>query len=113
MTLYHCFLFPAIKLVDGVFLNACNVCRFDSEQTQAQEEVQREKSQREKLSREKDMLTGEVFSLRQQLEVSNLSFIIRICCLSLRLFLAVTYMCLCVPSPDYVVLNEFFSALSG
>uniref|UniRef100_A0A668AP25 Myosin XVIIIA n=1 Tax=Myripristis murdjan TaxID=586833 RepID=A0A668AP25_9TELE len=43
--------------------------KFDSEQSAAQEEVQRERSQREKLAREKDMLTGEVFSLRQQLEV--------------------------------------------
>lgn len=45
------------------------VCRFDSEVSAAQEEVQREKSSREKLAREKDMLTSEVFSLRQQLEV--------------------------------------------
>lgn len=43
--------------------------RFDSEQNLSQEEVQREKNIREMLSREKDMLTGEVFSLRQQLEV--------------------------------------------
>ncbi|XP_069471389.1 unconventional myosin-XVIIIa isoform X5 [Ambystoma mexicanum] len=42
--------------------------RFDGELAQANEEVQREKIQREKLSREKDMLTAEVFSLRQQLE---------------------------------------------
>lgn len=49
------------------------VHRFDSEQSQAQEEVQKERSQREKLSREKDILTGEVFSLRQQLEVSSFS----------------------------------------
>ncbi|XP_041437648.1 unconventional myosin-XVIIIa isoform X6 [Xenopus laevis] len=42
--------------------------RFDTELAQAQEEAQREKIQREKLSREKDMLTSEVFSLRQQLE---------------------------------------------
>ncbi|GAA6076638.1 unconventional myosin-XVIIIa isoform X1, partial [Tachysurus ichikawai] len=48
---------------------------FDSEQSQAQEEVQKERSQREKLSREKDVLTGEVFSLRQQLEVSSLLLI--------------------------------------
>ncbi len=85
------FLFPLfleIKFVDGVcFLYVCNICRFDSEQTQAQEEVQREKSQREKLSREKDMLTGEVFGLRQQLEVSNLSYIIFLCCLALTDFL--------------------------
>jgi myosin-18 len=46
------------------------VCvRFDSEQNLSQEEVQREKNIREMLSREKDMLTGEVFSLRQQLQV--------------------------------------------
>ncbi|XP_078536201.1 unconventional myosin-XVIIIa isoform X13 [Lissotriton helveticus] len=42
--------------------------RFDTELAQANEEVQREKIQREKLSREKDMLTSEVFNLRQQLE---------------------------------------------
>lgn len=42
--------------------------RFDTELAQANEEVQREKIQREKLSREKDMLTSEVFSLRQQLD---------------------------------------------
>lgn len=45
------------------------VCRFDSELSMAQEEVQRERSLREKLAREKDMLAGEAFSLRQQLEV--------------------------------------------
>uniref|UniRef100_A0A671P5J1 Unconventional myosin-XVIIIa-like n=1 Tax=Sinocyclocheilus anshuiensis TaxID=1608454 RepID=A0A671P5J1_9TELE len=55
--------------------------KFDSEQTQAQEEVQREKSQREKLSREKGMLTGEVFSLRQQLEDKDLE----ICAVNLKL----------------------------
>lgn len=57
------------------------VHRFDSEQSQAQEEVQKERSQREKLSREKDMLTGEVFSLRQQLEVRRLT-----CCVSSSAF---------------------------
>nr|XP_046171098.1 unconventional myosin-XVIIIa-like isoform X8 [Oncorhynchus gorbuscha] len=46
--------------------------KFDSEQNQSQEEVQREKNLREKLSREKDMLTGEVFSMRQQLEGKDL-----------------------------------------
>lgn len=47
------------------------VCsRFDMEQNQAQTEVQRERSQREKLAREKDLLTGEMFNLRQQLQVS-------------------------------------------
>ncbi|XP_056119401.1 unconventional myosin-XVIIIa isoform X5 [Rhinichthys klamathensis goyatoka] len=55
--------------------------KFDSEQTQAQEEVQREKGLREKLSREKDMLTGEVFSLRQQLEDKDLE----ICAVNLKL----------------------------
>lgn len=44
-------------------------CRFDSELSAAQDEVQRERSLREKLAREKDMLTGDAFSLRQQLEV--------------------------------------------
>lgn len=49
----------------------CVVCsRFDTEQNQAQAEVQRERSQREKLAREKDLLTGEMFNLRQQLQVS-------------------------------------------
>ncbi|XP_041097364.1 unconventional myosin-XVIIIa-like, partial [Polyodon spathula] len=42
--------------------------KFDSELSQAQDEAQREKFQKENLSREKDALTGEVFSLRQQLE---------------------------------------------
>ncbi|XP_056613683.1 unconventional myosin-XVIIIa isoform X5 [Triplophysa dalaica] len=55
--------------------------KFDSEQTLSQEEVQRERSQREKLSREKDMLTGEVFSLRQQLEDKDLE----ICAVNLKL----------------------------
>lgn len=44
--------------------------RFDIEQNQAQAEVQRERSQREKLAREKDVLTGEMFNLHQQLQVS-------------------------------------------
>uniref|UniRef100_A0A667YGT7 Myosin XVIIIAa n=1 Tax=Myripristis murdjan TaxID=586833 RepID=A0A667YGT7_9TELE len=42
--------------------------KFDLEQGQAQSEVQREKSQRERLAREKDLMTGEMFSLRQQLQ---------------------------------------------
>ncbi|XP_044139592.1 unconventional myosin-XVIIIa isoform X6 [Bufo gargarizans] len=42
--------------------------RFDTELAQAQDEAQREKVLKEKLSREKDILTSEVFSLRQQLE---------------------------------------------
>ncbi|XP_036392953.1 unconventional myosin-XVIIIa-like isoform X4 [Megalops cyprinoides] len=49
--------------------------KFDSEQSQAQEEVQRERSQREKLGREKDMLTGEVLGLRQQLEDKDLEIV--------------------------------------
>ncbi|XP_063060919.1 unconventional myosin-XVIIIa isoform X3 [Engraulis encrasicolus] len=49
--------------------------KFDSEQTQAQEEVARERSLREKLGREKDMLTGEAFSLRQQLEDKDLEMV--------------------------------------
>uniref|UniRef100_A0A8U8CEW6 Unconventional myosin-XVIIIa n=1 Tax=Geospiza parvula TaxID=87175 RepID=A0A8U8CEW6_GEOPR len=42
--------------------------RFDSELSQAHEEVQRERLQREKLSREKDVLVAEVFGLKQLLE---------------------------------------------
>ncbi|KAL0994187.1 hypothetical protein UPYG_G00118920 [Umbra pygmaea] len=42
--------------------------KFDLEQGQVQDEVQREKNLREKLSRERDMMTGELFSLRQQLQ---------------------------------------------
>ncbi|MEQ2282394.1 hypothetical protein AMECASPLE_000288 [Ameca splendens] len=42
--------------------------KFDLEQSQSQDEVQREKSQREKLAREKDIMTGEIFHLRQQLQ---------------------------------------------
>ncbi|XP_067350326.1 unconventional myosin-XVIIIa-like isoform X9 [Channa argus] len=42
--------------------------KFDLEQNEAQAEVQREKSQREKLAREKDIMTGEMFNLRQQLQ---------------------------------------------
>nr|XP_019941639.1 PREDICTED: unconventional myosin-XVIIIa-like isoform X2 [Paralichthys olivaceus] len=42
--------------------------KFDLEQNQSQVEVQRERSQREKLAREKDIMTGEMFNLRQQLQ---------------------------------------------
>ncbi|XP_056140600.1 unconventional myosin-XVIIIa-like [Lampris incognitus] len=42
--------------------------KFDMEQSQAQAEVQRERSQRERLAREKDTMTGEIFSLHQQLQ---------------------------------------------
>jgi hypothetical protein len=44
-------------------------CRFDFEQSQAQDEVLRERTQREKLGRERDMMTGELLSLCQQLQV--------------------------------------------
>lgn len=54
-----------------IFVHAYS--RFDLEQNQAQAEVQREKSQREKLAREKDLMTGEMFNLRQQLQVSYLN----------------------------------------
>ncbi|NXK36961.1 MY18A protein, partial [Piprites chloris] len=46
--------------------------RFDSELSQAHEEVQRERLQREKLSREKDVLVAEVFGLKQLLEDKDL-----------------------------------------
>uniref|UniRef100_UPI003AAB05E1 unconventional myosin-XVIIIa-like n=1 Tax=Centroberyx gerrardi TaxID=166262 RepID=UPI003AAB05E1 len=42
--------------------------KFDLEQNQSQSEVQRERMQREKLARERDIMTGEIFSLRQQLQ---------------------------------------------
>ncbi|XP_076842778.1 unconventional myosin-XVIIIa isoform X5 [Brachyhypopomus gauderio] len=42
--------------------------KFDVEQNQSQDEVQRERTQREKLARERDMMTGEIFTLRQQLQ---------------------------------------------
>lgn len=44
-------------------------CRFDVEQNHGHEELQREKNLREKLNRERDMLTGELFTVRQQLQV--------------------------------------------
>lgn len=53
----------------GVKIHVFVYRRFDLEQNQAQDEVQRERTQREKLGREKDMLTGEVFTIRQQLQV--------------------------------------------
>uniref|UniRef100_A0A4W4F6T1 Unconventional myosin-XVIIIa-like n=1 Tax=Electrophorus electricus TaxID=8005 RepID=A0A4W4F6T1_ELEEL len=46
--------------------------KFDMEQSQAQDEVQRERSQREKLARDRDMMTGEMFTLRQQLQEKEL-----------------------------------------
>nr|XP_020454382.1 unconventional myosin-XVIIIa-like isoform X3 [Monopterus albus] len=48
--------------------------KFDLEQNQAQTEVQRERSQREKLAREKDIMTGEIFNLRQQLQDKESEF---------------------------------------
>ncbi|XP_069574141.1 unconventional myosin-XVIIIa isoform X4 [Brachyistius frenatus] len=55
--------------------------KFDSELSAAQEEVQRERTLREKLAREKDVLTGEAFSLRQQLEDKDLE----VCAVNLKL----------------------------
>ncbi|KAI2659635.1 Unconventional myosin-XVIIIa [Labeo rohita] len=43
--------------------------KFDVEKNQFHEELQKERNQREKLGRERDMLTGEVFTIRQQLQV--------------------------------------------
>ncbi|XP_035522249.1 unconventional myosin-XVIIIa-like isoform X2 [Morone saxatilis] len=42
--------------------------KFDLEQNQAQAEVQRERTIKEKLAREKDLMTGEMFNLHQQLQ---------------------------------------------
>ncbi|XP_028276533.1 unconventional myosin-XVIIIa-like isoform X4 [Parambassis ranga] len=42
--------------------------KVDLEQNQAKTEVQTERSQREKLAREKDIMTAEMFNLRQQLQ---------------------------------------------
>ncbi|KAM6946319.1 unconventional myosin-XVIIIa-like [Aplochiton taeniatus] len=55
--------------------------KFDGEQSQAEEEVQRERALREKLGREKDIMTGEVFGLRQQLEDKDLEM----CAVNLKL----------------------------
>uniref|UniRef100_A0A671X3A7 Myosin XVIIIA n=1 Tax=Sparus aurata TaxID=8175 RepID=A0A671X3A7_SPAAU len=55
--------------------------KFDSELSAVQEEVQRERSLREKLAREKDILTGDAFSLRQQLEDKDLE----VCAVNLKL----------------------------
>ncbi len=43
--------------------------RIDVEKNQFHEELQKERNQREKLGREREMLTGEVFTIRQQLQV--------------------------------------------
>ncbi|XP_037829932.1 unconventional myosin-XVIIIa isoform X4 [Kryptolebias marmoratus] len=55
--------------------------KFDGELSGAQDEVQRERSLREKLAREKDMLSAEVFSVRQQLEDKD----IELCAVNLKL----------------------------
>uniref|UniRef100_A0A8C6U8Q3 Myosin XVIIIAb n=1 Tax=Neogobius melanostomus TaxID=47308 RepID=A0A8C6U8Q3_9GOBI len=55
--------------------------KFDSELSLAQEEASGERTFREKLAREKDMLAGEVFSLRQQLEDKDLE----VCAVNLKL----------------------------
>lgn len=52
--------------------SACS--RVDLEQNQAKTEVQTERSQREKLAREKDIMTAEMFNLRQQLQVSYFTY---------------------------------------
>ncbi|XP_075891917.1 unconventional myosin-XVIIIa isoform X13 [Nelusetta ayraudi] len=54
--------------------------KFDSELSTVQEDVQRERTLREKLAREKDMLTSDVFSLRQQLEDKDLE----VCAVNLK-----------------------------
>ncbi|XP_074535375.1 unconventional myosin-XVIIIa isoform X3 [Halichoeres trimaculatus] len=54
--------------------------KFDSELSAVQEEVQRERSLREKLAREKDVLSGDAFSLRQQLEDKDLE----VCAINLK-----------------------------
>ncbi|XP_034557012.1 unconventional myosin-XVIIIa isoform X1 [Notolabrus celidotus] len=54
--------------------------KFDSELSGVQEEVQRERSLREKLAREKDVLSGDAFSLRQQLEDKDLE----VCAVNLK-----------------------------
>uniref|UniRef100_A0A1A7Z1E8 Myosin XVIIIAb n=1 Tax=Iconisemion striatum TaxID=60296 RepID=A0A1A7Z1E8_9TELE len=55
--------------------------KFDGEQSTAQEEVQRERNLREKLAREKDILSAEVFSLRQQLEEKDVD----LCAINMKL----------------------------
>lgn len=56
-----------------ITLNAClsseSSGRFDVEKNQVQEELQKERNLREKLARERDMMTGEMFTIRQQLQV--------------------------------------------
>ncbi|XP_062393325.1 unconventional myosin-XVIIIa [Sardina pilchardus] len=54
--------------------------KFDVEQSHTHDEVQRERTMRDKLSREKDMLTGEVFTLRQQLQDKDME----LCATSLK-----------------------------
>lgn len=65
--------FSRHTVVEITLLNACFSSefsgRFDLEKNQAQEELQKERNQREKLARDRDMLAGEMFTLRQQLEV--------------------------------------------
>ncbi|XP_077578194.1 myosin-XVIIIa isoform X2 [Stigmatopora nigra] len=55
--------------------------KFDSDLSVAQDEAQREKTLREKLSREKDLLSGEAFSLRQQVEDKDL----QVCAINFKL----------------------------
>ncbi|KAM9734215.1 unconventional myosin-XVIIIa isoform 1-T2 [Menidia menidia] len=55
--------------------------KFDSDLSDAQEEVLREKSLKDKLIREKDLLSTEIFSIRQQLEDKDLE----LCAANLKL----------------------------
>ncbi|XP_063058950.1 unconventional myosin-XVIIIa-like [Engraulis encrasicolus] len=55
--------------------------KFDQEQNLTRDEVQREKALREKLGREKDILTGELFTIRQQLEDKDME----LCAANLKL----------------------------
>uniref|UniRef100_A0A671SMY7 Unconventional myosin-XVIIIa-like n=1 Tax=Sinocyclocheilus anshuiensis TaxID=1608454 RepID=A0A671SMY7_9TELE len=54
--------------------------KFDVEKNQFQEELQKERNQREKLGRERDVLTGEVFTIRQQLQEKDTE----LCTISLK-----------------------------
>ena len=55
-----------------VFLNFLNSCRFDAELNRIAEDARQEKHQREVLQRERDALSGEKYTLEQQLNVSTI-----------------------------------------
>lgn len=71
MSRLSCFSYHTV--VEITLLNAClsseSSGRFDVEKNQVQEELQKERNLREKLARERDMMTGEMFTIRQQLQV--------------------------------------------